>query len=137
MTLTSYLDTALMRDNLHISETTYPKKVSEIVTQANQALDAALKGVLPEQPLDKGSEQYGQIRKCAVHFARKLWFSFIVEYSMAKEEKVQYDEMLATITQSFMADRNKRTISVVAALDPRRSKVLMPSHRDTFIDIFG
>ena len=126
-----------MRDNLHISETTYPKKVSEIVTQANQALDVALKGFIPDIPLSTGSEQYGQIRKCAVHFARKLWFSFILEYSLAEKEKVQYDEMLATIQQSFMADRNKRTISVVAALDPRRSKVLMPSHKETFIDIFG
>ena len=137
MTLTQYLDSALLRQNLEIDETVSPGKVIECVTEANQELDVELKPFADEIPLDTNDIKFGQIRKCALHYARKLWFSSILEYEVATKEKEQYMEILAAVKQSFMADRSARTISVVVAKDPRTQKVLMPSHRDTFIDIFG
>ena len=137
MTLTQYLDSALLRANLEIDETVSPEKVNECVVEANQVLDVELKPYADRIPYDMKDIKFGQIRKCALHYARKIWFSGIMEYDVANEEKEQYGDLLAAIKQSFMADRTTRTITVVAALDPRRQKVLMPSHRDTFIDIFG
>ena len=137
MSLTQYLDSALLREDLQIDESVEPEKIIEYVTEANQELDLELKPFADQLPYDENDMQFGQIRKCALHYARKLWFSHIIEYDLAKEEKDQYMEVLTALKQSFMADRTTRTISVVVARDPRTQKVLMPSHRDTFIDIFG
>ena len=136
MTLTQYLDTALLRVNLEIDETVSPDKVIEYVTEANQQLDVELKPYAPKIPFESNDIKFGQIRKCALHYARKLWFSFILEYDIAEEEEKQYMAKLDGLKASFIADRNVRTIAVAVVEDPLTRKVYQPVQRDSFLDVF-
>ena len=136
MTLTQYLDTALLRGNLEIDDTVSPSKITECVTEANQQLDVELKPYATEIPFEPGDIKFGQIRKCALHYARKLWFSFILEYDLAAEEEKQYMEKLVGLKASFVADRNVRTIGVAVVEDPLLRKVYQPVQRDSFLDVF-
>ena len=136
MTLTQYLDTALLRENLEIDETVSPSKIIEYVTEANQQLDVDLKPYAAEIPFEPSDIKFGQIRKCALHYARKLWFSFILEYDLAEEENTQYMQKLEGLKASFVADRNIRTIGVVVVEDPLLAKVYQPVQRDSFLDVF-
>lgn len=137
MTLTDYLDLELLRINLELPADYNKAKLTEIVIESNQELDVQLKPYADSIPLEPGNIIYGQIRKCALHYARALWFNHILEHDVEELERKRYEAKLKAIRQSFMADRNTRTISVVAAKNPIEDIVLMPSHRDTFIDIFS
>ena len=137
MTSSAYLDPELLRTNLELEDDTFADKLAEIAAESNQEVDVQLKPFAPEIPLAPDNIQFGQARKCALHYARMLWFNNILEHDIEEKERKRYEDKLKPIIQSFKADRNARTISVVAGSDPTLEKVYMPAQRDSYLDIFG
>ena len=136
MTHSGYLDSELLRINLELPKHVYEDKISEIVTEANQEVDVRLKPYAVSLPLDGDNIIYGQIRKAALHYARALWFNKIFEHDIEEKERVRFEDKMKPIIESFRADRNVRTRSVVAGIDPTLEKIYNPAQRDMFIDIF-
>ena len=137
MTTTQYLDPALLRINLGISETIKPDKVNEIVTESNQEIDMQLKPFAESLPLKPDTAFFGQARKCAVHYARALWFNAILEHEVEEYERKRYESKLEALKSSFRAERTTRTKATVVYNQPRDYKIYAPvGLRETAWDIF-
>ena len=131
----SYIDTALMRTNLTIEPGKHEDKLSEVVAEANQEVEVQLKPFADKIPLETDTVFFGQVRKAALHYARKLWFDGVLQYKLATEEKKLYDDKIEQIKQSYRAERTTRTRAVITAADPRERYLLLPSSRNTFPDL--
>lgn len=101
-------------------------KILEIKFEADQMVDTKIKPIINETPVPPGSILYGQIQKCALHFARMLWFNHIRQHTQEEKEKMRYDMWMEAISDSIVADRGERTKSVLISNDPRRGKLQIP-----------
>ena len=117
-----------MRDSIDIKgdATTDDAKILEIKFEADQMVDTEIKPKIDDIPVPTGGVLYGQIQKCALHFARMLWFNHIKQHVQEDKEKERYKTWLEAILTTITADRGERTRSVLISADPRRGKLQIP-----------
>ena len=116
-----------MRDSIDFEDDdTEDAKILEIKFEADQMVDTEIKPKIDNIPVPTGSALYGQIQKCALHFARMLWFNHIKQHVQEEKEKERYETWLEAILTTITADRGERTRSVLISADPRRGKLQIP-----------
>ena len=111
----SYLKITLGIDS---AQTNNDTRLQDIVTMANEEMDARLRPYLGESELVVGTEDFVKAQKVAATHARSLWYEFTGQLDRAKHNDTVYEEKLDALQKSITADKpDRRLVTFIEGKD--------------------
>jgi hypothetical protein len=139
-----YINLAFFKSMIQSTDTQDDTLYQQFVDGANRKVSTAIFRYI-DIPLDDVSDNFDSAKNAALAFARHL-LSIDIELIEKSKTYLEFynvelygaggtedDPMAGGLIQELIAQRNNRTVTILARFDPREFKVPLPSQNDLFV----
>ena len=127
------LDLTFLKKSLGITDDKYNSKLTEIVIDANEEIETALRPYVTDIPLVPKSRNWRRARTVANYHARAAWFEHIFQTDKAEYNDKKHEEKLEVLLMALKAEKPDRTKTVfIPARDPL-DVLHQPANTDEYI----
>lgn len=107
---------------------------TDIVLAANHEMDARLKPLLGNAPLEPDGDIFAQASRTAIRYAQSLWYERLGLLDRAKHSDEIYEKRMGALREAITASKPERTRTLfIRARDANDDRIYLPSETDSYL----